>query len=390
MVEFNPQPLVGAHQVTPVLLVIGTRPEAIKMLPVVRALRQVPEVELKVITTGQHRQMLDQVFAVFEETPDIDLDLMTPGQTLAEISARVLDAMTIQIERYKPGLVLVHGDTTSAMAAAQAAFYARVPVGHVEAGLRSHDIQRPWPEEFNRIAIDAVADLLWAPTKIAAENLRRERPVKQGGRQIEVTGNSGIDALLHVAGRLAGEGLDTLPISLDPARKLVLVTGHRRESFGDGFARICDALRALADRGDLQIVYPVHLNPQVKNVVEARLGDTDAIHLIPPVDYVQMVALMQAAHFVLTDSGGIQEEAPALGKPVLVMREVTERPEAVETGVAQIVGTDIDTILAAAARLLDEPKHYARCAQKVFPYGDGTASKKIAASISAFLMERAQ
>lgn len=367
---------------TPVLLVIGTRPEAIKMLPVVRALRAVPDIDLKVVTTGQHRQMLDQVFAVFGEKADIDLDLMTPGQTLSDITARVLGEMEALIAQHRPGLILVHGDTTSAMAAAMGAFYNRVPVGHVEAGLRSHDIHRPWPEEFNRVAIDAVAQLLWAPTAGAAENLRRERP---GERAIEVTGNTGIDALLHVAGGLTGGELATLGLDLDPAKKLVLVTGHRRESFGDGFDRICDALAAIAARGDAQIVYPVHLNPQVKTVVEARLGDTTAIHLIPPVDYVQMVALMRACHLVLTDSGGIQEEAPALGKPVLVMRDVTERPEAVETGVASLVGTDVAVIVREVARLLDDDTYYASRAQAVFPYGDGTASAKIAASVAQFV-----
>ncbi|KLI64086.1 UDP-N-acetylglucosamine 2-epimerase [Aurantiacibacter marinus] len=356
------------------------------MLPVVRALRQVPEVDLKVVTTGQHRQMLDQVFAVFGEQPDIDLDLMTPGQTLGDITSRVLKEMERLIAEYDPGLVMVHGDTTSAMAAALAAFYARVPVGHVEAGLRSHDIQRPWPEEYNRISIDALAQLLWAPTSMAVQNLRAERPVKRDKtRHIEITGNSGIDALLHVANGLKGDETKSLGLTLDPAKKLILVTGHRRESFGDGFGRICDALGTIAARGDVEIVYPVHLNPQVKEVVERRLGDTSSIHLIPPVDYVQMVALMQASHFVLTDSGGIQEEAPALGKPVLVMREVTERPEAVATGVAQLVGTDVDGIVAAATRLLSDPDHYGRRARKVFPYGDGTASQKIAASVAEFV-----
>ncbi len=383
----SPKALVGAHSVMPVLLVIGTRPEAIKMLPVVRALRQVPEVNLNVVTTGQHRQMLDQVFAVFGEKADIDLDLMTPGQTLSDITAGVMRGMDALIAEHRPGLVLVHGDTTSAMAASLAAFYARVPVGHVEAGLRSHDIMRPWPEEYNRISIDAVAQLLWAPTEGAATNLQRERPTD---RHIEVTGNTGIDALLHVAERLKGDELATLPVTLDPAKKLVLVTGHRRESFGEGFARICDALAAIAARGDAQIVYPVHLNPQVKDVVQARLGETTAVHLIPPVDYVQMVALMKAAHVVLTDSGGIQEEAPALGKPVLVMRDVTERPEAIETGVASLVGTDVQAITDAVAKLLGDEPYYASRARAVFPYGDGTASAKIAASVAAFVKATAR
>lgn len=378
----SPEPLVGAHPVTPVLLVIGTRPEAIKMLPVVRALRQVAEVDLKVVTTGQHRQMLDQVFAVFGEKADIDLDLMTPGQTLSDVTARVMREMEGLIAAHQPGLVMVHGDTTSAMAAALAAFYARVPVGHVEAGLRSHDVMRPWPEEYNRVSIDTVAELLWAPTERAAQNLRNERA---GERRIAVTGNPGIDALLHVAGQLKGDELASLPVALDPAKKLVLVTGHRRESFGDGLARICDALTAITARGDVQIVYPVHLNPQVKDVVEARLEGCADVHLVPPVDYVQMVALMQSAHLVLTDSGGIQEEAPALGKPVLVMREVTERPEAVETGVASLVGTDVDTIVGAVSQLLSDDDHYASRARAVFPYGEGTAAGKIAASVANFV-----
>ena len=382
MLELRHDQIAGSDEMTPVLLVIGTRPEAIKMLPVVRALRQVPEVDLKVVSTGQHREMLEQVFAVFGETVDVDLDLMTPGQTLSDITARVMREMEALIAAHKPGLVLVHGDTTSAMAAALSAFYNRVPVGHVEAGLRSHDIERPWPEEYNRISIDAVAQLLWAPTEGAAQNLRNERP---GERDIAVTGNTGIDALLHVAGGLQGDELESLPVALDPSKKLVLVTGHRRESFGDGFARICDALSAIAARGDAQVVYPVHLNPQVKDVVGKRLGDTSAIHLIPPVDYVQMVALMKAAHVVLTDSGGIQEEAPALGKPVLVMRDVTERPEAVETGVASLVGTDVDAIVGAVGRLLSDDAYYASRARAVFPYGDGTAAAKIAASVAAFV-----
>lgn len=382
MADLAPQSLADAFPVTPVLLVIGTRPEAIKMLPVVRALRAVPEVDLKVVTTGQHRQMLDQVFAVFGERADIDLDLMTPGQTLSDITARVMREMDALIAAHSPGLVLVHGDTTSAMAAALSAFYNRVPVGHVEAGLRSHDIHRPWPEEYNRISIDAVAELLWAPTEGAAANLRAERARE---RRIEVTGNTGIDALLHVAGALTGAELAGLPVTLDPSKKLVLVTGHRRESFGDGFARICDALAAIATRGDVQIVYPVHLNPQVKDVVGARLGLIEAVHLIQPVDYVQMVALMQAATLVLTDSGGIQEEAPALGKPVLVMREVTERPEAIATGVASLVGTDVDTIVGAVARLLDDADHYTSRARAVFPYGDGQAAGRIAASVAQFV-----
>jgi len=366
----------------PVLAVIGTRPEAIKMLPVVRALRDDREVDLRVVVTGQHRQMLDQVFAAFGETADVDLDLMAPDQSVTDVTIRVLEAMGGRIAEHRPALVLVHGDTTTAMAAALAAFYARVPVGHVEAGLRSHDLARPWPEEYNRVAIDMVAELLFAPTPLAAENLRRETPRE---RLISVTGNTGIDALLYMAARLDGSELDALPLALDPSRRLVLVTGHRRESFGPGFERICDALARVAARDDVELVYPVHLNPMVQGVVRERLSGRGNIHLIEPVDYVRMVALMNRAAFILTDSGGIQEEAPALGKPVLVMREVTERPEAIETGVASLVGTDPDLIAREAHRLLDDAAYYAARARRVFPYGDGTAAEKIAAAVGRFM-----
>ncbi len=366
----------------PVLAVFGTRPEAIKMLPVVRSLRERGDVDLRVAVTGQHREMLDQVFAAFGEKPDIDLDLMAPGQTLSDITTRVLERMGSLLAEEQPSLVLVHGDTTTAMAAAMAAFYAKVPVGHVEAGLRSHDMARPWPEEFNRVAIDAVAELLFAPTEAAAENLRRESPRE---RAISVTGNTGIDALLHVAGALTGIEIEALDLGLDAARPLVLVTGHRRESFGDGFARICDALARIAARGDVDLVYPVHLNPQVLDVVTERLDDAGSIRLIPPVGYWEMVALMQRATLILTDSGGIQEEAPALGKPVLVMRDVTERPEAIATGVASLVGTDPDRIVGEVARLLDDAEYYASCARPVFPYGDGQAAGRIAATVASFV-----
>jgi len=271
------------------------------------------------------------------------------------------------------------------MAAALAAFYAQVPVGHVEAGLRSHDIASPWPEEYNRVAIDAMAELLFAPTQTAAENLRRETPRE---RAITITGNTGIDALLYTAGRLKGDELATLDTPLDPARRLVLVTGHRRESFGDGFDRICDGITRIAKRDDIEVVYPVHLNPQVMGVVRERLSGCDNVHLIAPVDYVQMVALMKHAHLILTDSGGIQEEGPALGKPVLVMRDVTERPEAIDAGVASLVGTDPDLIVREVFRLLDDPDYYTGRARLVFPYGDGTAADQIAETVATFVMSR--
>lgn len=351
------------------------------MLPVVRAMRRCSGLPVVVAVTGQHRQMLDQVFAAFGEAPDLDLDLMSPGQTLTDITVRVLDRMAGLLAEQKPSLVLVHGDTTTAMAAALAAFYARIPVGHVEAGLRSHDMTRPWPEEYNRVSIDAVADLLFAPTEGAADNLRRESP---RDRAIMVTGNTGIDALLHMASQVTDTTLADLPIRLD-GRRLVLVTGHRRESFGDGFERICDGIARIADRADVQVVYPVHLNPEVGRVVSARLSCRDNLHLIPPVGYPQMVALMNAAYLILTDSGGVQEEGPALGKPVLVMRDVTERPEALATGVASLVGADADRIASEVMQLLDDPDYYASRARRVFPYGDGTASEKIAVAVEKFV-----
>lgn len=358
----------------PILIIIGTRPEAIKMLPVVRALRR-EGLKLVVLTTGQHRTMLDQVFAAFDERPDEDLQLMSAGQSLTDITARVLGAMERVLIEHRPGLVLVHGDTTTAMASALAAFYARIPIGHVEAGLRSHDNAQPFPEELNRVAIDAVADLLFAPTERAAAHLRRE---SERARQIVVTGNTGIDALLFTVRGLRGDELDDLPVSLTPDRRLILVTGHRRESFGTGFEGICAALAEITTREDVEIVYPVHLNPVVQEAVRSRLSHRPNLHLIAPVGYVQMVALMQRASLILTDSGGIQEEAPALGKPVLVMRNVTERPEAIESGVASLVGTDPDRIVGEVNRLLDDPAAYAARARPAFPFGDGTAAERIA------------
>lgn len=364
-----------------ILLVFGTRPEAIKMLPVVKALRARAVLDTVVAVTGQHREMLDQVFGAFGERPDIDLQLMSPGQTLTDITVRVLSRMAEVFAEQKPDLVLVHGDTTTAMAAALAAFYARIPVGHVEAGLRSHDINRPWPEEYNRISVDAVADFCFAPTPTSAENLRRESP---RARSIVVTGNTGIDALLYMASIVDETVLERLEVVPSPDKKLVLVTGHRRESFGDGFDRICDGIARIAEREDVEIIYPVHMNPQVKAVVTKRLSGRSNVHLIAPVDYSSMVALMKRANMILTDSGGIQEEGPALGKPVLVMREVTERPEALSTGVVSLVGTDPDLICSEVFRLLDDPDYYAGRARPVFPYGDGTAAEKIADIVETY------
>ncbi len=359
------------------------------MLPVVRELRRRSRIETIVAVTGQHRHMLDQVFSLFDERPDLDLDLMTPNQTLGDITARVLAGMAAVFDRAQPDLVLVHGDTTSAMAAAMAAFYAHVPVGHVEAGLRSFDLSRPWPEEFNRVTIDNMAHLLFAPTDVSAANLRREY---NRSARIVVTGNTGIDALMHTSRRLDTEPELTQRLraryqGLDPAKRLILVTGHRRESFGDGFAGICEGLKRIAARGDVDVLYPVHLNPNVRQVVAEQLDGVSGIHLTAPVDYAEMVYLMKRAHLILTDSGGIQEEGPALGRPVLVMRDVTERPEAVASGVVQLVGTDARVIAAKVAELLDNRQAYQDRARVALPYGDGTASRAIADAVSRWAFE---
>ena len=368
-----------------VLSVVGTRPEAIKMLPVVRALRRAG-IAQRLIATGQHRELTEQVFAAFGERPDRDLGLMTERQTPSEIFARVIPAIAELIAAERPALILVHGDTTTALAAALAAFHAGVPIGHVEAGLRSHDLARPFPEEFNRVTIDSIATLLFAPTETAAANLHHESARE---RVILVTGNSGIDALLEIAGRLDGGALERAGLGIDPTKRLILVTGHRRESFGPGFERICAALARLAGRGDVEIVYPVHLNPEVRTAVTARLSGCAGIRLIDPVGYPEMVALMRAATLILTDSGGIQEEAPALGTPVLVMRDVTERPEAVALGAARLVGTDPDAIVREAELLLDDEAELAARTRPVFPYGDGGAAPRIATAVAAFLAQMA-
>lgn len=361
-----------------VLVAVGTRPEAIKMIPVVQAGRAAG-LTITLAVTGQHRQMLDQVFAAFGERPDLDLNLMTAGQALPQLTAAVLTSMSDVITRLSPDIVLVHGDTTTAMASALAAFYARVPIGHVEAGLRSFDLDRPWPEELNRVAIDSFAEWMFAPTRSAADNLSLEYG---RSRQIFVTGNTGIDALLSMSRKLDTDLELSTEVAarynfLDPSRRLVLVTGHRRESFGGGFERICQALAELAARADIQILYPVHLNPNVRGVVHQRLGLLKNLCLIEPVDYVDMVYLMKRAAILLTDSGGIQEEGPALGKPVLVMRGVTERPEALQTDVVRLVGTDVSRIVDEARLLLDSADEYQARSRAVFPYGDGTAAPQI-------------
>lgn len=382
-----------------VCTVFGTRPEAIKMAPVVQILHQDERFEQTVVVTAQHRQMLDQVLDLFGIAPDIDFDLMEPGQTLARLTGRVLEPLTEHFLEHAPDLVLVHGDTTTAFATAVAAYYARVPVGHVEAGLRTGDKLAPWPEEMNRQWIGRVAELHFAPTPRAADNLRREAVAEE---QIHVTGNTVIDALHTVRARLdEAQRTDRLDLhallssnaantSPPPAtlsalqavargeRRLVLVTGHRRENFGDGFDRICSALRTLAQRyPDVHWVYPVHLNPAVREPVHRSLGDLPNLHLLPPLDYLPFVHLMALAHVVLTDSGGIQEEAPGLGRPVVVMRDTTERPEAVEAGTVVLAGTDTGRIVHHISTLLDNAEAWSRMSRAHNPYGDGQAAPRI-------------
>jgi UDP-N-acetylglucosamine 2-epimerase (non-hydrolysing) len=361
-----------------VLSIFGTRPEAIKMAPVVQALAREPAVQSLVCVTGQHREMLDQVLRLFDLTPDFDLGLMSYNQGLNRLAGGALCALDSVLEDVKPDRVLVHGDTTTAMAAALAAFHRRIPVGHVEAGLRTYHLGQPFPEEMNRRIADLCSDLLFAPTPGSRDNLLSE----QLEGQVFVTGNTVIDALQSVQRCLDADpelraALDAELPPLDPRRPILLVTGHRRENFGEGFRNICEALDEIADRGDVEIVYPVHLNPNVKGPVTAALAGRPNVHLVPPLDYLPFQRLMQRSHIVLTDSGGVQEEAPALGKPVLVMREVTERPEAVHAGTVQLVGTGRAAIVNAMSRLLDDPAAYAAYAGRINPYGDGQACRRI-------------
>lgn len=367
-----------------VLIVFGTRPEAIKMAPVVRRFRSDPRFETIVCVTGQHRSMLDQVLSIFDIEPDIDLNIMQPGQSLTDITVAVLRGMEGVIAAHRPDAMLVHGDTTTAMAAAMAGFYGQVPVGHVEAGLRTRDLSRPWPEEMNRCYIDTVGRWLFAPTEQSRDALKAEQV---DDSRIWVTGNTVIDALLIArdivnadAGRKAA--FDETFSYLDPAKRLVLVTGHRRENFGGGLERMCAALARVAARGDAQVVYPVHLNENVQKAARKTLSGVSDVFLIEPQEYLPFIYLMERAHILVTDSGGIQEEAPALGKPVLVTRDVTERPEAVAAGTARLVGTDPDRIVAEASRLFDDEALYRRVSETKNPYGDGMAAGRIAEVIA--------
>ena len=362
-----------------ILSVAGTRPEAIKMAMVARTLSAADGIQHELCVTAQHRQMLDSVLRLFDLEPDYDLDVMTPGQDLTDVTGAVLNGMRNVLAEANPDRVLVQGDTATVLATALAAFYARIPVGHVEAGLRTGDMSAPWPEEMNRKLADVLSDRHYAPTEVARENLLREGLPHVG---IVVTGNTVIDALLHVVDRLNNEpNLLTQTAARLPERdadkRLILVTGHRRESFGAGFEQICKALVHLSSRDDVEIVYPVHLNPRVRDPVFRHLDALHNVHLIEPLDYLAFVHLMNEAHLILTDSGGIQEEAPSLGKPVLVMRDKTERPEAVATGTVKLVGTDAHHITVETTRLLDNPEAYSAMARVHHPYGDGKASQRI-------------
>jgi UDP-N-acetylglucosamine 2-epimerase (non-hydrolysing) len=370
--------------VSHILFIFGTRPEAIKLCPVIRYMRQAGTgMDVCVCVTAQHRAMLDQVLECFDVRPDYDLDLMTPGQTLAQTTGRVLTSLDPVLAAGKFDLAVVQGDTTTTMAGAMAAFYRQVPVAHVEAGLRTGDMAQPFPEEMNRVVTAQFTTLHFAPTEGARRNLLAERTPSE---RIFVTGNSGIDAVLHVAGELQRGNLRSCEWPwLNSAKKLIVVTAHRRESFGQGITRICDALLELAERNDVQIVYPVHRNPNVLDPVNLRLAGHPNIILIEPLDYTWFVDLMRRAYLLITDSGGIQEEAPSLGKPVLVMRECTERPEAVEAGTVKLVGTDPRKIVAEASSLLSDEAEYLRMSRIHNPYGDGHASQRITTAISDYL-----
>ena len=374
-----------------IMLVFGTRPEAIKMCPLVKEFqKRADEFETIVCVTGQHREMLDQVLRIFEVTPDIDLNIMKQGQDLTDVTVRILNGMRDVFKECRPDVVLVHGDTTTSTAAALAAFYAQIPVGHVEAGLRTHNIYSPWPEEMNRQVTGRIATYNFSPTPLSEKNLIEEKAMGQ----IFVTGNTVIDALYYVVNKLKNDeaiakeqdavllnaGYDVTRLS--DGKKLVLITGHRRENFGDGFIRMVTAMKDLSEKyPDVDFVYPMHLNPNVRKPIHEVFGEDltrPNFFFIEPLQYLEFVHLMSKATIVLTDSGGIQEEAPGLGKPVLVMRDTTERPEALESGTVHLVGTDYDKIMNEVSTLLEDAEAYAKMSQAVNPYGDGMACGRIA------------
>lgn len=369
-----------------VAVIFGTRPEAIKMCPLVLELKKYKEFEPVTIVTAQHRQMLDQVLELFEITPDYDLNLMKPNQNLWSLTSDILLGTKEIFEKVKPDIVLIHGDTTTAFASALSAFYARIPIGHVEAGLRTFNKDYPFPEEINRVLADSVSDLHFAPTEGSVQNLLNSG-VKEGisdgaldsayenGRRIYKTGNTVIDALLYTVKK----DIDISFIGLNPNLKTILLTSHRRENFGKPLENICDSILELVQKNkDIEVVYPVHLNPNVRNTVFSKLQGADRVKLIDPLDYAPFCALMKKAHIILTDSGGVQEEAPSLGIPVLVLRDETERPEAVDCGCVKLVGTNKEKIVSTVQKLLDDSNFYNSMKMAVNPYGDGLASKRIA------------
>jgi len=361
-----------------ILTIFGTRPEAIKLFPVVQALSSRKNFETLTCVTAQHRQMLDQVLQIADIRPDYDLDLMKANQSLDDLTARLLSGIGKILDETMPQRVIVQGDTATAMCGALAAYYRQIPVSHVEAGLRSYNIYHPWPEEVNRKIIGTIADQHFAPTETSADALRKENIPAE---QIYVTGNTVIDALLITANKPSKSNLADILSPLYKkfgGRKIIGVTSHRRENLGDGLTNIASALRILAMRDDVALIFPVHLNPKVRMIMHDALGDLDNVAMIEPLDYPNFVSLLKHCHFMMTDSGGVQEEAPALGKPVLVMRDTTERPEGVAAGTAKLVGTDTDVLVAEAIRLLDEDDHYLAMARAHNPFGDGTASRQIA------------
>lgn len=367
------------------LVVFGTRPEAIKMAPVVKQMKAHFGGEVRVCVTAQHRQMLDQVLNLFGIVPEYDLNLMKPGQGLTDITASVLTALRDVLDDFSPDMVLVHGDTTTTFAASLAAYYKKIPVAHVEAGLRTGNPYSPWPEEMNRKLTGAIAAFHFAPTATSRDNLLRESVADSS---IYITGNTVIDALLDVVKKIDSDqglksGLEQQFSFLNSQKRTLLITGHRRENFGKGFEDICNALAKLASRDDVELVYPVHLNPNVQEPVRRLLGDIHNVHLIAPLDYLPFVYLMNRSYLIITDSGGIQEEAPSLGKPVLVIRDTTERPEAVEAGTVKLVGTNADKIYRETSALLDDATAYQSMAFAHNPYGDGRAAKRIVDVLSS-------
>ena len=377
------------------MLVFGTRPEAIKMAPLVKEFQKFPkEFETIVCVTGQHREMLDQVLRIFEIRPDYDLDIMKQGQDLYDVTARVLTGMRDVLKEAQPDVVLVHGDTTTSTASALAAFYQQIPVGHIEAGLRTHNIYSPWPEEMNRLITGRIATYHFSPTPLSRQNLLAEGIKEEA---ITVTGNTVIDALYWVVEKIKNNKFLSVELGsflktagydvnrLNDNRRLVLITGHRRENFGDGFIHMCLAIKNLVEKyPQVDFVYPMHLNPNVRKPIHEVFGGTtaDNMFFIEPLEYLSFVYLMEKSDIVLTDSGGIQEEAPGLGKPVLVMRDTTERPEALEAGTVKLVGTDYDKIVGEVSALLDDPVYYDRMSKAVNPYGDGKACKRIVAFLN--------